>query len=543
MEDDIKNQQVIGMRSLPKRQVNITLGGVLLALFLGSLDQTIVSTAMPRIVGDLGGFAHYTWLTTAYLVTSTVMLPIIGKLTDMYGRKHFYTAGIIIFVIGSLLSGLSQTMLQIIIFRGFQGIGGGIMMVNAFAVIGDLFPPAQRGKYQGLLSAVFGVSAIIGPVLGGLITDLFSWHWIFFINVPLGLLIITLFVIYFPSFRPNNVKHKIDYLGIVCIIFAVIPLLIALSFGGTEYPWVSPPIMILFGLSLISMVMLPWVEARSEEPIIPLEIFRNSIVVVSVPIIFLTGVVMFGGIIFVPLYFQGVMGLSASASGSFIIPMTLAQVAGSFVSGQLLSRTGGHYRIQGMFGLGIMAMGVFLLSRLTPEVSYLFAIIGTILTGFGLGMTFPLYTIAVQNAVPYNILGVATSMVPFFRFMGGAAGLAVFGSVVANRFSAEFISNLPEAVLKSITPETISSMTHNLQSLMTTGAQSQFAAIFGQFGEQGASLYTQTITVLQQALSSSLTQIFFIGFIVIVVAFIFNLFLKEVPLRKQHVLSEPSNDQ
>ena len=543
MEDDSKNQQVIGMRSLPKRQVNITLGGVLLALFLGSLDQTIVSAAMPRIVADLGGFALYTWLTTVYLVTSTVMLPIVGKLTDMYGRKHFYTAGIIIFVIGSLLSGLSQSMLQIIIFRGFQGIGGGIMMVNAFAVIGDLFPPAQRGKYQGLLSAVFGVSAILGPALGGFITDLLSWHWIFFINVPLGLLIIILFVLFFPSFRPDSIKHKIDYPGIIFIIFAVIPLLIALSFGGTEYPWLSPPIIILFGLSLLSIVMLPWVEARSKEPIIPMDIFRNPIVVVSIPIIFFTGVVMFGSIIFVPLYFQGVMGLSASASGSFITPMTLAQVAGSFVSGQLLSRTGGHYRIQGMFGLGIMAVGVFLLSRLTPEVSYLFAIIGTIFTGFGLGMTFPLYTIAVQNAVPYNILGVATSMVPFFRFMGGAVGLAVFGSLVANRFSTEFISNLPDAVIKNISPETVAAMTRNLQSLMTTtGAPSQIEAIFNQFGEQGASLYTQTITVLQQALGSSLTQVFFIGFIIIVVVFVINLFLKEVPLRKQHVLSE-TNDK
>jgi EmrB/QacA subfamily drug resistance transporter len=537
MSQQSEEEKIIGLRSLPRRQVIITLVGVLMALFLSSLDQTVVSTAMPRIIADLGGFSHYTWLTTVYLVTSTVMLPITGKLTDMYGRKHFYTAGLIIFVVGSLLSGLSQNMLQIIIFRGFQGIGGGIMLANAFAVIGDLFPPAQRGKYQGIVSAVFGISAIIGPALGGYITEAFSWHWIFYVNIPLGIVNILLFVFFFPNFRPDNIKHKIDYPGITAIVFSVIPLLMALSFGGIDFSWFSPQIIAMFAVSLIAIVLLPWIERRSREPIIPLEIFRNPIVVISTPIVFLTGIAMFGGIIFVPLYFQGVLGLSPGTSGSYLTPMTLGQVVGSFVSGQLLSRAGGHYRIQGTIGLGLMCVGVFLLSRLTPQSAYLFAMIGIILTGFGLGMTFPLYTIAIQNEVPYNILGAASSMVPFFRFMGGAVGLAIFGSIMTNRFATEFLTRIPESVKGVITPEVLSSFMNNLLA-MVPGAQSQLQSLFTQFGAQGNDLYQQTLTALHQSLDVSLTMVFFIVFLLTAATFVINLFIKEVPLRSQHYIDK-----
>ncbi len=227
----------VGLRSLPKRQVLITFAGVMLAMFLGSLDQTIVATAMPRIISDLGGFTHYTWVTIAYMIASTVAVPITGKLTDMYGRKSLYIIGLIIFILGSLLSGLSQTMLQIIIFRGFQGIGAGIMMVNAFTVIGDLFSASERGKYQGYISGVFGISSIIGPTLGGFLTDNLSWHWIFFINIPLGILIIILFIIYFPNIKPDLSNNKIDYWGIVTLILAVVPTMLELSWGGVNYPW------------------------------------------------------------------------------------------------------------------------------------------------------------------------------------------------------------------------------------------------------------------------------------------------------------------
>jgi EmrB/QacA subfamily drug resistance transporter len=539
MSIEVEPKPVIGLRSLPRRQVIVTLAGVLLAIFLGSLDQTIVGTSMPRIIADLGGFAHYTWVTTAYLVTSTVVLPITGKLTDMYGRKHFYTAGITVFILGSLLSGLSQTMTQIIIFRGLQGIGGGIMMANAFIVIGDLFPPAERGKYQGLISAVFGISAIIGPILGGFITDAFSWHWVFYINIPLGIGIIILFIFFFPNLRLGDLKHRIDYAGITALVFAIVPLLLALSWGGTEYPWASAPVIGMFALSAVAIILLPIIESRSDEPIIPLAIFRNPVVAVSIPIIFFTGFTMFGGIIFIPLYFQGVLGLSATASGSFLTPMLLGQVVGSFSSGQLLARAGGHYRRQGAIGLATMALGLALLSRITPETSYAIAIVDIILVGFGLGVTLPLYTIAVQNAVSYNVLGAATSAVPFFRSIGGAVGLAIFGSVMTNRFASDFAAKLPETIKAIIPPQMLSSVTNSAQALLSFQIQDQLKALFSQFGQQGATFYEQTLQVLREALNSGLREIFVIALIVTVLVFIINLFLKELPLRKQHVLTEP----
>jgi EmrB/QacA subfamily drug resistance transporter len=544
MNIEVEPEPVIGLRSLPRRQVIVTLVGVLLAIFLGSLDQTIVGTAMPRIIADLGGFAHYTWVTTAYLVTSTVVLPITGKLTDMYGRKHFYTAGIAIFILGSLLSGLSQTMIQIIIFRGLQGIGAGIMMANAFIVIGDLFPPAERGKYQGFLSAVFGISAIIGPILGGFITDAISWHWVFYINIPLGIGIMILFIFFFPNFRLRGLKHRIDYAGISTLVIAIVPLMLALSWGGTEYPWVSAPVIGMFALSALAIILLPIIETRSDEPIIPLAIFRNPVVAISIPIIFFTGISMFGGIIFIPLYFQGVLGLSATTSGSFLTPMMLGQVAGSFGSGQLLSRAGGHYRRQGAIGLATMALGLALLSRITPETSYAVAIVDIVLVGFGLGVTLPLYTIAVQNAVSYNVLGAATSAVPFFRSIGGAVGLAIFGSVMTNRFASDFAAKLPEAIKAIIPPQMFSSVTHSAQALLSFQAQDQLKALFSQFGQQGAAFYEQTLQVLREALNAGLKEIFVIALIVTILVFIINLFLKEVPLRKQHVLAEPiKNDE
>ncbi len=539
MSEKTDHPQALGLRSLPHRQVMITLAGVLMAIFLSSLDQTIVSTAMPQIIADLGGFTHYTWLATAYLVTSTVVLPITGKLTDMYGRKHFYTAGTTIFIVGSLMCGLSQTLAQIIIFRAIQGIGAGIMMANAFTVIGDLFPPAERGKYQGYVSAVFGISAVIGPSLGGFITDTFSWHWIFFINIPLGIIVILLFALFFPNFRLDTMRHRIDWAGITTLVVILIPLLLALSWGGTEYPWISFPVISLLVLSIAAAVVFPIIERRSEEPIVPLEIFRNPIVAVSVPIIFLTGFTMFGSIIIIPLFFQGVLGLSATQSGSFLTPMVLGQVFGSFGSGQVLARTGGHYRIQGAVGLALMIIGLGLLTRITPNTSFGLAAVDIILVGFGLGITLPLYTIALQNAVPYNILGAATSAVPFFRSMGGAVGLAILGSVMTGRFTTDFVAKLPETIKTLIPPQILSLIAHNPEVLVSPQAQTQLQNLLTQ-GPQGSALYQQTIGILRQALNAGLAEVFLIALIITVPAFIINFFLRKIPLRKEHALAEDS---
>ena len=355
-----------GFHNLDRRQVLITLGGVMLAMFLSSLDQTIVGTALPQIIADLKGFEHYTWVATAYLLTSTAMMPIVGRLTDMYGRKWFYIVGIIIFLLGSALCGLSQNMTQLILFRGFQGIGAGVMMANAFIVIGDLFPPSERGKYQGLIMAVFGLSSIIGPLLGGFITDRISWHWIFYVNLPLGIPVIAAFIRFFPSIRPVRVKHQLDYLGMSALVLCVTPLIMGLSWGGV-YEWRSPHVIGSLVASAVMLVVFLVTESRAAEPIIPLGMFRNRVVSVAMAARFGIGMGMFGVIIFIPLFFQFVLGQSATNSGIILMPMMLGMVVASTLSGQIVSRFGGHYRILAIMGLAITSVGMYLMSRMTPD--------------------------------------------------------------------------------------------------------------------------------------------------------------------------------
>lgn len=526
------------LRSLPRKQIISTLAGVMLAMFLSSLDQTVVGTAMPRIIADLGGFSHYTWVATAYMVTSTVVLPITGKLTDMFGRKYFYLAGLGIFMLGSVFCGLSQTMAHIIFARGFQGIGAGMMIANAFTVVADLFPPAERGKYQGFMSAVFGVSSVVGPTLGGYITDTLSWHWIFYINLPLGLVILTLFVLFFPDFRPGGVRHRVDYAGVTLLVVTVIPLLLALSWGGTEYPWNSAPIITAFAVAFAGAIGFFFAERRAAEPIVPMGIFRNSIVSLTFVIIFLNGIAMFGGIFFIPLFFQGVMGLSATSSGNFLTPMMLGMVVAGAVSGQILSRKGGHYRRQGMVGLALMAIGAFLLSLMGPETSYALAVTNIVITGIGLGITMPIYVIAIQNAVPYRVLGASTSLVAFSRSIGGSLGVAIFGSVMTNRFVSEFMERLPETARPFIPPDFLASISHSAQALISPQAQGQLKAAFGLLGAQGPVIYEQTLQLLRQSLGSALSWVFLVGCAVTIIAFILNFFLREIPLRRQYIGEE-----
>jgi len=530
----------LGMRAtLSKRQLVFTMAGVLMALFMSSLDQTIVDTAMPRIIADLNGFAHYTWVITIYIITSAITIPIVGRLTDMYGRKPFYIAGIALFTVASLLSGLSQTMPQLIIARGIQGIGAGCMIANAFTVIADIFPPAERGKYQGLISAVFGMSAIIGPSLGGIITDNLSWHWIFFVNLPIGIINIILFVFFFPSIKPNGRRRQsIDYAGIITLSVGISSLLLALSWGGAEYPWLSFPVIGTLSLAVTVLAAFILIEIRSREPLIPLDIFRNRIVAVSQVVVFLTAFGMFGVITFVPLFFQGVLGTTAAASGGFLTPMMLSQVAGSFTSGQLLSRAGGHYRIQGLAGLAIMTVGLFLLTMMTPQTSYIVVVVNIVLTGFGIGMTLPLYTIVVQNTVSYRHLGVATSSVPFVRSIGASVGLAIFGSTMTARFASGFTAMLPQSLRDVLSPQQIAEMASNPQELISAGAQEQIRDFLNQASPMnGEALFQQLQETLRAAMNGALHGIFVICLIMALVGTAVHMLIKEIPLRTEY--SEP----
>ena len=514
---------------LPRRTVVLTMAGVMLAMFLASLDQTVVSTATPRIIADLGGFDRFTWITTAYLVASTTMVPIVGKLTDIYGRKRFFIGGIALFIVGSVLAGLSQTMDQLIAFRAIQGAGGGVIMANSFIAIADLFPPKERGKYQGMIAGVFGLSSVIGPTLGGFITDNISWHWVFLVNVPISVPVIALFMRYFPETRrrTREAGARLDYAGMGVLVLAVVPLLIGLSVGGVQYDWVSPGVIGALAFGSAMSIVFVFIESRAVDPIMPLEIYRNRMVLVSLIAIFLTGFGMFGAIIFIPLFFQGVLGASATSSGSFLTPMMLGVVFGAALSGQLLSRTGGRYRVQALVGVSIMGAGIYLISQMTEATGFGRAVVNIVIMGFGLGATFPTYTLAVQNSVPFSVMGVATSATQFFRSVGGLLGLAIMGAIMADRFSSRLSDAVPDSLAQVIGVGRMEGMQSNPQSLVNPDALARLRSEIEASSPQGAAAVDQLLAIMKSSLSQAIGDVFLISVAVVALAFLVTIFLRK----------------
>jgi EmrB/QacA subfamily drug resistance transporter len=515
-------------QSLSRRQVFSTLAGVMLAMLLGALDQTIVGTAMPRIVADLGGFSLYTWATSIYMITSACVVPIVGKLSDMYGRKIFYIIGISIFAGASLACGFSRNMMELIIFRGIQGIGGGVLMTNAFTVIADLFPPDKRGKYQGLLSATWSFASVIGPTTGGYLTDKVSWHWVFFLNVPLSILIIAVFIKFFPGFKRDDTRHTIDYRGVIFLVLTVVTSMLALSWGGVNYAWNSPVIIGMFTFAAVMLGTFLYMETRAKEPIIPLSLFKSRIVAICNLASFLMGMGMFGSIVFVPLYLQGVLGASATLSGNMQIPQSIAVMISSIIVGNLISRRVGKYRVMGITAMAFICTGVFLLSRLTADSHYWQVILNICIIGLGMGITMPVFTIAIQNDVPYNVLGVATSTVNFVRSFGGSVGLAVLGAIMNNRFLPEFMNHLPDSVKSAVPMDQLTTLAHNPNALVSPAAQAQLKVMLNQPGIDPG-IYAQVMRVMHESLSSAITQAFFVGFIILLLGLAAAFLLKDKP--------------
>jgi len=433
-------------------RVRLIFVALLLVLLLAALDQTIVSTALPTIVGDLGGIAHLSWVVTAYLLASTITGPLYGKLGDLYGRKKILQGAIVLFLIGSALCGLAQSMAQLIAFRALQGLGAGGLMVVTLAVVGDIIPPRERGRYQGYFGAVFGVSTVVGPLLGGFFVDNLSWRWIFYVNLPVGAIALSVIATAFHT-REVHTRHAMDYLGAALLAGALASVVLFTSLGGTTWAWVSPEVI---GLIVASVLLVPaflLVEARAREPILPLSLFRNHTFSVTSAVGFIVGFALFGAVTYLPLYLQVTKGSSPTVSGLQLTPLMGGVLVTSITSGQLISRLG-RYRMFPIAGTALMVVAMFLLSRLQAGTSTWVAAVFALVLGLGLGMVMQVLVLAVQNAVDRSVMGVATSGSTLFRQVGGSIGVALFGTIFASRVHVELGKRLPPGshVPKTINP-------------------------------------------------------------------------------------------
>jgi EmrB/QacA subfamily drug resistance transporter len=430
-----------------QRRVLIIFSGLMLALLISSLDQTIVSTALPTIVSDLGGLSQLSWVITGYLLASTVSTPLWGKLGDLYGRKPFFLASIVLFLAGSALCGIGQNMVELILFRTVQGLGAGGLLVLTQAIIADVVPPRQLGRYQGLFGAVFGVTSVGGPLLGGFFVDNLSWRWIFYINLPIGAAAFLVLTLALPAASEQR-HHRIDYLGTALLAAAATSLVLLTTLGGNTYPWASALTYILAIAGVICIIGFVLAERRAAEPVMPLELFRNRVFVYACAIGFAVGFALFGATTFLPLFQQVVNGVSPTASGLRLLPLVVGILLTSILSGQLISRLG-RYKVFPIAGTALMTLGLFLLSRMNEQTSVLVESLYMLVLGLGLGLVFQVLVIAVQNAVEYRNLGAATSDATFFRSIGGSFGTAVFGAIFSSQLAAHLASlasSLPPGV-------------------------------------------------------------------------------------------------
>lgn len=537
------------LATIPRSQKILVMVGVMLALLLAALDQTIVATALPRIVQDFNGLQHLSWVITAYLLASTVIVPIYGKLSDIYGRKSFILSAIVVFVVGSMLSGSAHSMIQLVIYRAIQGLGGGAIFANAFAVIGDLFPAAERGRWQGLLGGTFGLASVIGPTLGGWLTDHASWRWTFYINLPIGILALIAIVAWMPKITSDIKNRSIDYLGSFFLTSGLVTLLLGFIWGGSQYAWNSNIIFLLFFGAAASLLIFGLVERRAAQPILPLDLFRNKIFTVSMIALFFTGIGMFGAILYVPLFAQLVLGVSATNSGTILTPMMLGFVFASITAGQLTARTG-RYKWLPIAGFALASVALYLMSRMTPTTPQSTMIVRMIMTGFGIGLTLPVFTLAVQNAFEHAKLGVATASTQLFRSIGATVGTAVLGGLLNAKLASQLGNLAKDPYVALITKA--SSNAHfdkvdanKLQGILTGPGRQQVEKQLAQLPTgikpEAVSAFHGFIDKTKAAFAVSITEVFLIGAGLMAVAFVVTLFLKEIPLRKTHDV-QPSQE-
>ena len=527
-----------GLVRLTRPQLIGTMLGMLLAALLAAIDQTIVGTAEPRIVAALSGFDRYPWVATLYLLTSTVAVPIFASLSDRFGRKPFFMSGVILFVIASALCGAAGNlpflpfdgMGQLIAFRGLQGLGGGIITGVLFTIVGDIFSPQERGKYQGMFAAIFGLASIFGPTLGGWITDHWSWRACFYVNLPVGAIALAALYFEFPNMKPRPSDKRIDWNGFALLIATVVPLLLALTWvpqQGWSSLWVWPPL--LFSAAMLAGFIVN--ESRAAEPIIPLTLFRNSIITVCSVCAFILGMGMFGAIIYLPLFMQGVLGTSATQSGNLLTPLLMGAVAGAIIGGQTVSRTG-EYKALGVTGSILLAWGMTLFARMTGETTNTYVVGSMVVAGLGMGLLQPVYTIAVQNVAPSDRMGTATSSTIFFRSIGSTVGVAAFGSVMLTRYHDEFLRLAPPGLPPAAMP-------YLTNPVLLAQSRPQLAEIFAKT-PGGLAMVQPLVVSVKTSLLHSLQEVFFFGAVLMAIAVLPHLFLKREPLRTRAFAAEAS---
>ena len=525
------------------------LGAILLALFLFALDQTVVGTALPRIVTDLHGNQLYTWAVSVYLLTSTISGPIYGKLSDLFGRRPIIIFAVSLFLVASVLAGLSQEMWQLILFRGLQGLGGGAVFPVALAVVADLYTPAERGKYLGFFGAVFGLSSLLGPGIGGFITDTWSWHWIFFVNVPIGL--VSLFILWrlLPTIRRPEAARNIDFVGAAVFAFAIGSFLIGLTNKGGFHlvngapvanEWSDPSVGGLILLGLIAGVVFLWIESRVPEPIVPLSLFRIRSFTISVAAMFLAAFGFFGAVIFLPRWFQTVAGSSATESGYNLLPLLAALIISATASGQIVARTG-RYKVLMIGSLVLLAVGLFLMTNLHADTPLPAIWLWMVLAGLGIGPSFAVFTLIVQNAVSPDRIGVATSSLTFFQQIGGTVGLTISGTIFASRFAEE----VPPRLIAAGGPGQFA------QQFAVAGGGNADVTGTGDLGHRILAavppeaqalvqpLIPGIVNAIHEAFSIALASTFWVGIIGAILAAVFVAFLQEVPMRETFQIEEP----
>lgn len=508
------------------------LGAVLLTMFFSAMAQTVVTTAMPVIVSELQGFALYAWIFTAYMITSAVTVPIYGKLSDVYGRKPFYILGLAFFILGSILAGLVVSMPQLILARGMQGLGAGALLTMPQATIGDIFNPRERGRWMGAISAVFGLASIVGPVFGGWITDQWGWRWIFYINLPVGALALIVVLYALPSVKTAD-QIKVDWPGSLLLVAGLTPLLLAFSWAGTEYSWLSAPILSLFGAAALFLGLFVWFERRAAEPILAPQLFANSIYTSTALVALLVGMAMFGTIVFLPLFIQGVLAQTAQQAGQILTALMLSFVVGSMIGGQLITRTG-RYKLQALAGNLLILVGIYLLTQMGPATPALSLVWSNIMIGLGIGFVLPLLNIVMQNAFPYRMMGMISATQQFLRSVGAVIAVSIMGMVMVTVFTSQLTQRIPEAVQMAIgqlPPEQQEALT-NPQGLISAETQAAIRTNFVNFGERGEFLYRQFIVAVQQSLTAGVSRVFSFGVVFAALALLATLIMKELPLQR-----------